>query len=269
VGRLAIAAIVAILAMAAPADADPADEAIAALPVLAELRGGATPVIVRGELTPAQARAALREVRGVYDDVARRFIAAAAGRAAPPVTLCLFASDAAYERFVRRVFGVVLSPLGFYRRDRRLAVANLARGVGNARHELVHPLLGDDFAAIPAWLNEGIAALYGSARIGVGGARFLVNYRLRDLHAALRRGALPSLDELAAAPADDFYGDRVATHYALARYLLLYLDRRGELEAFYREVRGAGGDVDRHRRLVAARVDERAFVAWAGRLRRR
>jgi hypothetical protein len=238
---------------------------LAALPVLAELRTGATPVVVRGDLDPRQARDALREVRGVYDDVARRFVAAASGR--PPVTLCLFATEAAYTRFVTRVFGPGMSPLGFYRADRRIAVANLARGVGNARHELVHPLLGDDFAAIPPWLNEGIAALYGSARITGGRVDFRVNYRLRDLQAAMRRGRVPSLDELAGLRADGFYGPAVATHYALARYLLLYLHRRGELAALYRELRAAAGDVDRQRALVRARVDERAFAAWARRLR--
>ena len=41
--------------------------------------------------------------------------------------------------------------------------------VGNLRHELVHPLLGDDYPAIPAWLNEGIASLYGSAKRGKRG----------------------------------------------------------------------------------------------------
>jgi hypothetical protein len=248
------------LALASRAGADP----VAALPVLAELRTGPTAVVVRGELDPATARVALREIRAVYDDVARRFVSPAAARS--PVTLCLFATEAGYVRFVERTFGRGMSPLGFYRADRRLAVANLARGIGNARHELVHPLLGDDFAAIPPWLNEGIAALYGSARTGGGRARFRVNYRLRDLQAALRRGRLPAVDELAGLGVAAFYGPDVTTNYALARYVLLYVDRRGELDALYRDLRAAGSVGDQ-RRLLRERIDDAGFRAWAARLR--
>ena len=46
----------------------------------------------------------------------------------------------------------------------------------------------------------------------MGGPRphFRVNYRLRDLHAAMRRGTLPSVDDLAGGRSSTFYGDDVA-----------------------------------------------------------
>ena len=92
---------------------------------------------------------------------------------------------------------------------------------GRARADVgVHPLLGDDFPQIPAWLNEGIAALYGSARAGKRGFEFLVNYRLRDLQKALKAGDLPTVDQLAASTADDVRGPRAMTWYAMARYVL-------------------------------------------------
>jgi hypothetical protein len=149
-------------------------------------------------------------------------------------------------------------------------VVNLARGAGNLRHELVHPLLGDDFPTIPSWLNEGIGALYGTSVPGRAGRfRFLVNYRLRDLQAALRAGDLPGVDALVDSGEDQVYGERAMVYYALARYLLLYLDAQGRLDGFYRDVRAAGGDPDAVRALLGALVDQRQFVAWARSLRYR
>src|SRR5262245_61578293 len=86
---------------------------------------------------------------------------AAPGRdKAAPVTLCLTGTTADYQAFTR-AFADVPSDLGFYRPDLRVGVANLGRGAGNLRHELVHPLVGDDYPEIPSWLNEGLGSLYG------------------------------------------------------------------------------------------------------------
>ncbi len=268
-----IAAALAAIALLSPGtaaaqDRRPAEE----LPLLARLQDGPTQVIVRGELHGAQARSMVTLARQVYADVNRRFVAAGARRARPlPVTLCLLATERGYRDFVDRQFGPGdHSPLGFYDPSDRIAVVNLARGAGNLRHELVHPLLGDDFPGIPSWLNEGIGALYGTSVPGRGGRfRFLVNYRLRDLQSALRAGDLPDLDALAGADEQEVYGDRAMVYYALSRYLLLYLEQQGELERFYRAVRAAGGDPDAQRDLLADLVDQRQFVAWARGLRYR
>ena len=248
------------------AAADPARTSamVDALPILGEIGDGPTRVIVRGNLDARTARRVLTEARGVYRDVNRRFVAPAPAAPRSDVTLCVLASEAAYQRFIVGVFGPGdHSTHGFYRADHRLAVANLARGIGNVRHELVHPLLGDDFPGIPSWLNEGIAALYGSSTVSRRQVRFLINYRLRDLHAAIASGTLPSIAELAGSDADETYGPGKMTHYAMARYLLLYLERAGQLETTYRDLRSAAGDVDRRRRVVTGRVDEDGFVAWA------
>ena len=235
--------------------------------MLGELVDGPTRVIVRSDAGPAAARRVLREASGVYRDVGRRFLAPRAAAAAP-VTLCVISTESGYRRFVARVYGPGdYSDRGFYRADHRLAVANLARGIGNVRHELVHPLLGDDFPAIPSWLNEGVAALYGSSQVSPRGVRFLVNYRLRDLRTALAADTLPSIAELAGSGTDEVYGPAKMTYYAMARYLLLYLDGRGQLEATYRDLRSAAGDVDRRRQLVTGRVGEDRFVAWVRTLR--
>ena len=62
--------------------------------------------------------------------------------------------------------GPVISDWGFYLPDKRTAIANVDASIGNLRHELVHPLIGDDFPGMPMWMNEGMAALYGSSSSG-------------------------------------------------------------------------------------------------------
>lgn len=241
--------------VATTAHAAPCDE----LPVLATHDR----IVVRGQLTRAQLKTGLALVDGVVADVHRRFGAGPA----KTVTLCLLGDPDAYMRTARDFGGDIPSEWGFYRPDLRIAIANVGQSIGNLRHELVHPLLGDDFPAIPAWLNEGIAALYGTAKPTSKGFVFLVNYRLRDLQRAMRRGELPTLAELAASTDEDVRGDRAAVFYAMSRYVLLYAERQGKLGALYAAMRDASGDVDAQRAALERIVDERAFRAWAAKLR--
>ena len=220
-------------------------------------------IIVRGALSKAQTKQALELVDGVVRDVARRF----GGGAKQPLTLCLMGTEDGYVREAS-AFGDVPSGWGFYRPDLRIAIANVGQSIGNLRHELVHPLLGDDWPEIPAWLNEGAASLYGSARPTKRGFEFLVNYRLRDLQRALADGDLPTLDELAASTAEQVErSDRAPVYYAMSRYVLLYAERNGKLPALYAALREASGDVAKQQQILTSTVDERAFRAWAAKLK--
>ena len=42
----------------------------------------------------------------------------------------------------------------------REIVMHATRGAETLNHELVHPIIQEDFPRAPAWLDEGIAALY-------------------------------------------------------------------------------------------------------------
>jgi hypothetical protein len=243
-----------VLLVSAAARAAPCDE----LPLLAT-HGR---IVIRGELTRAQQNTAFALVDGVVADVARRFGAGPA----KPVTLCLLGESHRYMEEAA-TFGDIPSEWGFYRPDLRIAIANVGQSIGNLRHELVHPLIGDDFSGIPAWLNEGIASLYGTARPTKAGFEFLVNYRLRDLHRAMAHGELPTLAELATSTDEDVRGHRAPTFYAMSRYVLLYVDRRGQLGALYAALRDASGDRDAQRAVLEKFVDERAFRAWAAKLK--
>ncbi len=220
-------------------------------------------IVVRGALSKAQTKQALELVDGVVHDVARRF----GGGAKQPLTLCLMGTEAGYVREAS-AFGDVPSGWGFYRPDLRIAIANVGQSIGNLRHELVHPLLGDDWPDIPAWLNEGAASLYGSARPTKRGFEFLVNYRLRDLQRALAAGDLPTLAELAATTADEVErSDRAPVYYALSRYVLLFADHEGKLPQLYTALRDASGDLAKQQQILTSTIDERAFLAWAAKLK--
>lgn len=233
-----------------------------ALPELATLAHGRARVVVHGAV--AKRREVLRVTEQVLGDVARRFTQKD-GAAHAAIRLCLL-SDVGRYREAAGAFDSVPSDWGFYRPDLRVAIANLGASIGNLRHELVHPLIGDDFPAIPAWLNEGIAALYGTARWDGKRFEFLVNYRLADLQAAIKAGTLPTIAQLAASTADDVRGDRAMTYYAMSRYVLLFVERRGRLSALYADLRGA--ERATHAKILAGYVDDATFIAWAKKLRR-
>ena len=246
-----------------------ADDGVADLPQLARIEHGRSVVIVRGEVAKAKRKEAVALVDHVVADVQHRFTDAAGdARDTPddPVTLALLGDEKRYVEVATALDKDLPSMWGFYLPSRRVSIANLGASIGNLRHELVHPLLGDDFPGIPAWLNEGIASLYGTARWDRDHFTFLVNYRLRDLQRAIRDGSLPTIDELAHSTDDDVRGDRAMVFYAMSRYVLLYVEKSGKLGELYASLRGAA-DTDAQAKILAHYVDDRSFVAWARKLR--
>jgi len=242
-----------------------ADATTDKLPLIGTVAHGRARVVIRGELSKTQQAQAKQLVEQVIRDVQRRFTRPV-DQPDGDITLCLFAKDDRY-RAVAGAYGPIPSDWGFYMPDRRIAIANFGQSIGNLRHELAHPLVEDDFPEIPAWLNEGVGALYGTAAWSRDRFTFAVNYRLRDLHAALAAGELPEVGELAESREPDVHGERAGMWYAYARYVLLYLDRKGELASVYSELRAAGGDLRKQRAILERHVDDTAFRAWAKRLR--
>lgn len=248
--------------------------AIAALPVIAHVDDLApTPFVLRGHLDDSRAADMEKMARDIVADVARRFVGvgAAHGVELAPVDACLFEDDDSYAAFAA-VAGDRDNMMGFYLPRERLIVANLSRSVGNLRHELVHPLVGDDFRArsrsLPAWFNEGLGSLYGTSRVRTDRVTFLVNYRLRHVRKALKAGRLPTLADMANSGRGELYGRRSMTYYGTARYLLLYLDARGTLAAFYADLIAQDATVERQLELLKKYIDHRRFVRWTRRLKK-
>ena len=111
--------------------------------------------------------------------------------------------------------------------------------------------------------------MYGTVRERKSSIEFRVNYRLRHLRQAARRGELPKLRELAYSSRRELYGDDALTYYAMSRYVLLYLDQQDKLTSVYRSMRKSGDDRDKHRELITKEVDYKRFVRWSKRLKLR
>jgi len=178
------------------------------------------------------------EVRRMADELYEAYFTRRPRR---PIRIYCFRDHASYEFYVRDFYGrAPTTPYGFYMASERKMVLNLATGTGTLAHEIVHPLIGEDFPGVPAWFNEGFASLFESTKPDANGR--LVgrsNWRLRDLKRA--RDEVP-LKTLMGTTTEEFYGDDRGVHYAMARYFCLYLQRQGLLDRFYREFRATVSD---------------------------
>jgi hypothetical protein len=192
-----------------------------------------------------------------------------------PIRIFCFRNPATYAEYVRSAYGrAPTTPYGFYMSAERKMVLNLGTGTGTLAHELVHPLIGEDFPGVPAWFNEGFASLFEHAVRGDDG-RILprVNWRLGDLKRAFREGREVRLATLMETNTDEFYGDERGVNYATARYFCFYLQRQDLLVRYYREFR-ATVNADPTGKAALERVTRKSLAdfetewrSWVGELR--
>ena len=150
----------------------------------------------------------------------------------------LFKDDVSYRRNARLLFGEVPdTPYGYYSPTHRALVMNIATGGGTLVHEIVHPFMEANFPDVPAWFNEGLGSLYEQSAERGGRIIGLTNWRLRGLQREIARDTLPSFAALLKLSDGAFYRDRRGDNYAQARYLCLYLQRRGLLPRFFHAFR--------------------------------
>src|SRR5579884_1924637 len=154
-----------------------------------------------------------------------------------PVLILLFEDADTYQRLSKAWFADDDVPhFGYYRHAERVMVMNVATGTGTLVHELTHSLIAPDFPDVPSWFNEGLASLYEQSSISGDNIEGLVNWRLPLLQKAIRADRLRPLRELMEDP--HFYrGDLVGLNYAQSRYLMLYLQEKRLLRAYYRRCR--------------------------------
>jgi hypothetical protein len=160
------------------------------------------------------------------------------------LTIWLFKDKASYLAHAKALFGDEPStPYGYYSPRHKALVMNIATGAGTLVHEIVHPFMRSNFAACPAWLNEGLASLYEQSAGRGDRIVGLTNWRLAGLQAAIREGRLGAFEALTTTTDREFYGPASGVNYAQARYLCYWLQEQGLLEQFYREfVAGAADD---------------------------
>ena len=156
-----------------------------------------------------------------------------------PILILLFESAEPYQRLAKQWFGDADIPhFGFYRRRENVMLMNVGTGTGTLVHELVHALIAPDFPTVPSWFNEGLASLYEQCAIGrdLRSITGLANWRLPALKQAIRKDELRPLKVLI--EDDNFYDSgNVGINYAQARYLLMYLQEKKLLQAYYKRFR--------------------------------
>jgi hypothetical protein len=149
----------------------------------------------------------------------------------------LFQNKHSYETNTVALFGEPPStPYGFYSREDSALVMNIATGGGTLVHEIVHPYIEANFPGCPAWFNEGLGSLFEQSAEHEGRIIGLTNWRLPGLQRAILAKRVPSIKELTSTSTSEFYGDDSGLHYAMARYLLYYLQQQGVLRRYYKEI---------------------------------
>lgn len=155
----------------------------------------------------------------------------------------LFADDRSYRRFARQLFGDTPStPYGYYSAAHGALIMNIGTGGGTLVHEIVHPFVAANFPSCPAWLNEGLGSLYEQSAERDGRIVGLLNWRLDGLQQAIAEQRTPKLSRLVATTTAEFYGQGSGLHYAMARYLLYWLQEQGRLQQFYRAFHAGAAD---------------------------
>ncbi len=153
-----------------------------------------------------------------------------------PIRVYCFNTKEAYEAYVQKSLGRKPStPFGFYLSGERKMVMNISTGTGTLAHELVHPLLGEDFPGVPSWFNEGFASLFEQSDTKRDGTIVgKPNWRLPGLQRALKKDELMPLEDVLKTTSTEFYSDTTGLHYAVARYLCYWLQEKGLLLKFYK-----------------------------------
>jgi hypothetical protein len=158
------------------------------------------------------------------------------------IEVWLFKNEKTYRRAAKQRWGDDPdTPYGYYSSENDAIILNIGPGAGTLTHEVVHPFVEVDFPKAPAWLNEGLASLYERPTERNGHIWGLVNWRLPSLKREIRGDSLPPLATLLATTSDEFY-DAEYDSYAYARYVMMYLQEKGELTKFYKAFRDAVDD---------------------------
>jgi hypothetical protein len=157
----------------------------------------------------------------------------------PPeiIDIWLFKNADSYGRHVRKLTGHEPdTPFGFYSEGDKAIMTNIETGGGTLVHEIVHPFIAANVPDCPPWFNEGLASLYEQSEEVDGHIHGLVNWRLAGLQEAIGRNEVPPFETLLTMDENGFYDSDKRTNYSQARYLCYYLQQKGQLIAFYKEM---------------------------------
>jgi hypothetical protein len=150
------------------------------------------------------------------------------------IDIYLFTDADAYQKYAKELLhDTPTTPYGYYSPVHKALVMNIGTGGGTLVHEIVHPFMAANFPECPSWFNEGLASLFEQSAERDGHIVGQTNWRLAGLQQAIREKKLPTFKNLTATTTDQFYGDQRGVNYAMARYLLYYLQQQGKLRDYY------------------------------------
>lgn len=192
------------------------------------------PFVIIGDESPKKLRERAATIRWATDKLKADYFSK---DPLSTIDVYLFKSQASYLDNALAFFGERPStPYGYYSAANRALIMNISTGEGTLVHEMVHPFIEANFPDCPPWFNEGLASLY--ERPGEEDGRIIgdTNWRLPILQKAIAEKRTKPFAALLNLDAGSFYGDEQGTNYAEARYLVYYLQMRGMLPRFYREM---------------------------------
>ena len=177
-----------------------------------------------------------------------RFFVAEYGMRRPAFLITVYFADtpAQLHDLARTLHGIELSPgsIGYsFSPDQSMVGWADGKAYGTFAHELFHLAVRNTFGDIPPFLDEGMAALYEVSTFQGGRAVGVPNWRGPILTKAwTQRPSIKDLVQMNRSAFDDIAGpsdqalpgNKQSVNHATARYLMLYLQERGELSAVYK-----------------------------------
>ena len=152
-----------------------------------------------------------------------------------PITIVFFESAWRAQEFVSDLYpnngGTEYHPfLGVFNPNDNLILATVTGGYGTFLHELMHAMVHNDFAEVPAWLDEGMAMMYERSMWSSGQLIPLPNWRLN--HVPL--DYLVDFQNLRSIGESENLNNR---QLSALRMLMLYLESKNQLSNFYQQVK--------------------------------
>ncbi|MHC4321057.1 MAG: HU family DNA-binding protein [Planctomycetota bacterium] len=175
------------------------------------------------------------------------------------ITIILVPSNDEFRKVAEEYHGINISHMSIgysFQEDLSLVCIVRGRGSGTLAHELFHLLVREKFGDIPAWMDEGMAALFEVSEIREKQIFGIENWRGKVLENlwSLR----PSIKDLVEMDWLTFDGqsenkidpDIQGANHATARYFIFYLQEQNKLkdvfQAFYsrnvRDLKGQPGE---------------------------
>lgn len=145
-----------------------------------------------------------------------------------------------YKQFVLNNYDIEeseISPYGFYKISKNVIIIRYVSWKGSILHELTHRFIRSDFPDAPSWFDEGFASLNEKSTFTEGKLNGDFSFRIIPLRRALKEGTYTDLKHLMNTDDNELYGKRTSYYYAQSRYLLMYLQKNGLLEKYYKHFR--------------------------------